>query len=67
MNMSIWDRENKEVVNNKELAAYAGIHISNFEDIGVQSDGTPVVFDKSGNFLYLDPQKFKVVFTVSSN
>ena len=24
-----------------------------FEDIGIQSDGTPVIFDKCGNFGYL--------------
>ena len=26
----------------------------NFEDIGMQRDGTPIVFDKCGNFGYLD-------------
>jgi len=31
-----------------------------FEDIGVQSDGTPVIFDKCGNFGYLSGE-FRLV------
>jgi len=27
-----------------------------FEDIGIQSDGTPVIFDKCGNFGYLSDE-----------
>jgi len=28
-------------------------HRMRFEDIGIQADGTPVVFDKCGNFAYI--------------
>ena len=31
-----------------------------FESIGIQADGSPVVFDTCGNFGYLDPNKFTV-------
>ncbi len=27
-----------------------------FEDVGIQSDGTPVIFDKCGNFGYLSDE-----------
>ena len=32
-----------------------------YEDIGIQSDGTPVIFDKCGNFQYLDTDCFELV------
>ncbi len=32
-----------------------------FEAVGVQDDGQPVVFDKCGNFGYLDPDRYKAV------
>lgn len=31
-----------------------------FEAFGVQDDGTPVVFDRCGNFGYLDSDRYKV-------
>ena len=65
MNIKIWDVINKEfVTNEKELMDYAGFEYQKFEDIGVQGDGTPVVFDTCGNFGYLDPQRFKAVFLI---
>ena len=32
-----------------------------FEAVGMQDDGTPVVFDRCGNFGYLDAKKVKIV------
>ena len=32
-----------------------------FEAVGIQDDGTPVVFDRCGNFGYLDSKKVKIV------
>lgn len=46
-----------------ELMAQAGLVIGlGFEDFGIQSDGQLVVFDKCGNFGYLnlDPEKYNV-------
>jgi hypothetical protein len=30
--------------------------VMGFEDIGIQSDGCPVIFDKCGNFAYLSDE-----------
>jgi len=37
-----------------------------FESVGIQSNGTPVVFDKCGNFGYLDYQNFEVIICLST-
>ena len=37
-----------------------------FEDIGIQSDGTAVIFDKCGSFGYLSDE-FEMVFMGQSN
>ncbi len=34
-----------------------------FEDIGVQSDGSPVIFDKCGNFGYLSDEFEMVIMS----
>jgi len=34
-----------------------------FEDIGIQSDGTPVIFDKCGNYEYLSDEFELVVMS----
>ena len=39
------------------------VKYTKFEDIGIQSDGTPVVFDKCGQFLYL-PEEYEMVLMV---
>lgn len=38
-----------------------------FEDFGIQSDGTPVIFDKCGNFGYLSDEFEMVVMGVMSD
>jgi len=38
-----------------------------FEDIGMQEDGTPIVFDKCGNFGYLNPDKYEVRISLSTD
>ena len=39
-----------------------------YEDFGVQSDGTSVIFDRCGNFGYLDTNLFEVkAFTPESH
>ena len=66
MLIRIWDKELKQVVNDCEnLMETAGLDKRmGYEAIGVQDDGTPVVFDKCGNFGYLDPGKYQVIIGI---
>ena len=55
------DRQSGEFINDGEvLMERMSLHMG-FEDIGIQSDGTPVVFDKCGGFSYLDTDIFELV------
>lgn len=36
-----------------------------YEDIGLQGDGTIVIFDKCGNFGYVDSDKYFLELTIS--
>ncbi len=60
--MIVFDRETgKEISDEDELMKMAKLHAGmGFEDIGIQRDGTPVVFDKCGNFGYLDINKVRI-------
>jgi len=52
----------KEVTDEKFLMREAGLdYVYGFEDIGIQGDGTPIVFDKCGNYGYLSYAKYKIV------
>ena len=61
------------VVNNKEdkpvdseelmLHHFGKAHYCDFEEIGIQSDGTGVIFDKCGNFEYLETDTYTMKFT----
>lgn len=66
MGMKIWDTKNNCFVSCREqLMVCAGFNSGHkYKDIGVMSDGDSVVFDTCGNFGYLDPQRFKVVFLI---
>ena len=66
MTIKIWDKENQEFVTSKtELCDHAGFGVGQkYEEVGVQGDGTPVVFDKCGNFGYLDATRFVAVFSI---
>ena len=45
-----------------ELMERSGLNLHmDFEDIGIQSDGTPVIFDKCGGFSYLNTDIFELV------
>ena len=68
MLMKIWDREEKRFVDSQdELMKLVGFDVRiGYEAIGLQDDGTPVVFDKCGNFGYLDPQRFRCVVDLST-
>lgn len=64
MKLLIFDRETgNECTDQENFMELAGLDTAmGFEDIGIQRDGTPVVFDKCGNFGYLDPSMFRVTF-----
>ena len=63
MKIKIWDKESKEFVTSPtQLCAHSGFNLQEYEDFGVMSDGQPVVFDKCGNFGYLDHGRFEAVF-----
>ena len=54
----------KAVTDEKILMDLADMHRGmRFEDIGLQSDGTPVVFDKCGNFGYLDHNIYHIAIS----
>jgi len=38
-------------------------HRMGYEDIGIQADGTPVIFDKCGNFGYLSDEFEMVIMS----
>ena len=57
----------QEIKNEDLLMAYAEMdHYCGFEDIGIQSDGTPVVFNKCGDFGYLDRNIYRVDIVLSN-
>lgn len=55
LSLTIKDRRtNKIVTNYDEVMEDSGMNTGlGFEDIGIQSDGTPVIFDKCGNYSYI--------------
>lgn len=61
--MLVIEEKSGLVVENTEyLMQEANLNQSaKFESVGMQADGTPVVFDKCGNFGYLDPQKMAII------
>jgi hypothetical protein len=63
----IWSRETlSRVVDTNLLMTLAGLDLGmGYEDVGIQSDGSPVVFDKCGNFGYLDPERYRFIFDSS--
>ena len=67
MRMVIWSREEKRVVYSpSELMALAGLDPSSkYEAVGVQDDGTPVVFNKCGGFGYLDPNLYRLLIDLT--
>ncbi len=61
--MRIYDEYRGEFVesNGTLLMDAAGMDVGmGFEDFGLQSDGTLVVFDRCGNFGYLSPKRFEM-------
>ena len=51
----------QEITNEDLLMTYAEMdHYCDFEDIGMQGDGNPVVFNKCGDFGYLDSNIYRV-------
>lgn len=69
MRMYIIDVETGAAVSVKNrLMTEAGLDWRmGFEDFGLQSDGTPVIFDRCGNFGYLDGNKYHVVVDMSGD
>ena len=58
---------NEKVTDEKFLMEEAGMaDYCGFEDIGMQGDGTPIVFDKCGNFGYLDANKYEIRISLST-
>ena len=49
-----------EELDDEFMRACGFLKYTKFEDIGIQSDGTAVVFDKCKQFLYL-PKKYEMV------
>ncbi len=62
MNLILFDRETgKEITDGDEIMKMSDIDSKmHYEDFGLQSGGQLVVFDKYGNFGYLDPNKVRV-------
>jgi len=59
---------NEKITDEELLIKEAGINnYCNFEDIGMQGDGTPVVFNKCGDFGYLNPDKYEVRISLSTD
>jgi len=67
--IKILDKENMQSVTDpKILMELAGFDWRmGYEAVGVQDDGTPVVFDKCGNFGYLDSARYQAVFVISAD
>jgi len=63
ISLRVKDKESGEFIDDTDrLMDAAGLDLlMGYEDIGVQSDGTAVVFDKCGNFGYLNPDRFQLI------
>ena len=65
MKLSLRIREKKSgmfIDDGEKLMVTANMDpLMGYEDIGIQSDGTPVIFDKCGNFKYIDTELFELV------
>jgi hypothetical protein len=61
--IKIYDMETGSFIDDEKLLMeLAGLETYNrYEAIGVQDDGTPVVFDRCGNFGYLNPSVYRAV------
>ena len=61
--MAVLEKKSKLIIKNEEyLMQEASLdYRMGFEAIGLQDDGTPVVFDRCGNFGYLDPKKVSII------
>jgi len=66
MRLRIFDKVNKRFEEDPAiLCRRAGFHVLwEFHDIGVQGDGTPVVFARGGGFDYLDSNLYSVVIEI---
>jgi len=70
LKLIVIDRDTNKVVDDPEiLLKAAGLESSRgkYEDIGIQSDGQPVVFDKNGVFGYLDINNFRIILDLDNN
>lgn len=57
-----------DVTDEAELMELAGMErYCKFEDIGIQGDGTPVVFNKCGDFGYLNTEVYECVDVLINN
>jgi len=67
MILTIFDRKTgSEITNGNDILKMSDLETKfNYESFGVQSNGQPVVFDKCGNFGYLDPAKIMVTIDLS--
>ena len=62
----IWSRDLGGWADDSELMKAAGLdQFEKYEDIGIQGDGTPVVFTKCGTFGYLDPNIYRFVWDMT--
>lgn len=61
--LRMWDKSERMWLDDeRQLMALADLDPRlKFEDIGIQGDGTPVVFDKCGHFGYLDAARYHVL------
>ena len=58
----------QEITDNNFLMTEAGLHPGmKFEGVGIQDDGTPVVFDRCGTFGYLDSNKYHAVINLNED
>lgn len=69
MKLIIINKETKQRIKDEDLLmALASMEkYCDFEDIGVQGDGTPVIFNKCGGFGYLDSNVYEVQFVCVVN
>lgn len=63
--MRAWDIEARVITDDEYwLMDMGGLDSRlGFDSIGMQSDGTPIVTDKCGNFGYLDSSKVKIIIS----